>query len=180
MQYFKGDPIEIKFDEAGAPLLDGISADRTEFFNDAYDTAPLGDLLQVTGRAPLSNAIPNDIWRGSFAEIFNSFLLAGSAESYLTVFRKIFGENVEVTFTIPGPGKLLIYIVTSDLETFHWVGRHVEDNAYVYDNIVTQDGDQLIFQSIKGFQSEYELNAMLFEMVPAGIWTVITLTFGGA
>jgi hypothetical protein len=60
------------------------------------------------------------------------------------------------------------------------VARVIESNAYVYYNVITQDGvDQIVFQSIQGFTTQYELERMLFEMVPAGIFTDIDLTFTG-
>lgn len=179
MQYFKpNDEKEIKMVEAGSPPFDAKSAELDDFFEGCYSTFPLGDLLWESGRSPLSNAIVQSIFRQSFPEIFEAFTVAGSFESYLTVFSKIFGEDAEVTFTVPAPGKLEISIVATGIELSPFITRYIEDNAYVFDNIVDEEGDNIVFQTIQGFQTQYELERMLFEMVPAGIYTEISLTIG--
>jgi len=178
MEYFKGDATEQKFYNAGKPAFDAIDTQQAAFLSGAFSTAPLGELIFDSGRSPLANAINRDIFRLSFKEIFDSFVYAGAAESYLTVFRKIFGNDVEVTFTVPAPGKLTIDIVAEGVELTNFVGRYIEDNQYLFDEMITQDGDNIAFQTIKGFESQYELEQMLFEMVPAGIFTDINLTLG--
>ncbi len=179
MQNFKGDPLELKFQAAGGGVMDLVAIQRDAFFDSAYDTQPLGDLLYNVDRVPLSKAIKQSIFRDAYTAIFEAFIVAGSFESYLTVFRKIFGTDVQVTFTVPAPGKLQIDIVSSGLETSNFVARTVVDNSYVYDNVIYDDGvntDNIVFQTVKGFQSQYELQQMLFEMVPGGVFTEITLS----
>lgn len=178
MQNYKGDALELKFRAVHETVGGALSFQKGLFFDDAYNCFELGSLLYDEKRAPLANAIPRDIFRESFATIFQQFLEAGSAESYLYVFRKIFGDEVEVTFTVPAPGKLVIDIVATGFELSPFVARRIQDNAYVYDQIVDFDGNRIVFQTIKGFQSQYELEQMLFEMVPAGIFTDINLTVG--
>lgn len=177
-QFFKGDEKELKFFNAGKTIFENLSVQKDLFFDDAYACFVLGELLYDSARAPLSNAIPREIFRESFSAIFDSFILAGSFESYLTVFRKVFGEDVEVTFTVPAPGKLQIAIVASGVETYDFIARHIVSNAYVFDEVVDDEGDNIVFKSVKGLESEYELEQMLFEMVPAGIYTEISLTIG--
>lgn len=177
-QFYKGDEKELKMFNSGNPPILNLESGKDEFFDNAYRAYPLGDVLYDSGRAPLANAIPRDIFRESFATIFSSFLQAGSFETYLEVFRNIFSEDVEVTFTVPAPGKLNIDIVATGLAVFDLIGRTIQDDTYVIDEIVDYDGNNLVGQSFKGFETEYELKQMLFEMVPAGIYTQITLTVG--
>ena len=175
MQLYKGDATELKFDAAGEPIMSELSLQKELFFEGAYSAAPLGDLIFDDLRSPLSNAIAKDIFRIAFSEIFEAFVQVGTFEAYLTVFRKIFGEDVDVTFTVPAPGKLLIDILANEVELTDFIARYIEDNAYILDEVIDDEGDNIAFQSIKGFTSEYELNQMLFEMVPDGIYTEITL-----
>lgn len=177
-QYFKGDPEELKYYAVGQPLMDIVSGEKDDFFDDAYACALLGELIYDNGLSPLANAISRDIFRTSFSTVFDAFIVAGSFYSYLTVFEKIFGEDVEVTFTVPAPGKLQIDIVAAGVEESTFVARQIESNAYVFYEILDQEDDNLVVQTIKGFQSQYELEQMLFEMVPAGIYTEITLSLG--
>lgn len=177
-QFFKGDAVEKKFYDSGNPIVSNLEIGKDDFFDGAYECFKLGEVLYDSGRAPLANAIPRDIFREAFASIFDSFLVAGSFESYLTVFKTIFGDDVDVTFTVPAPGKLQIDIVASGLALFDLIGRSIQDDVYVIDEIIDQDGNNIAGQSIKGFDTQYELEQMLFEMVPDGIYTEITLTVG--
>lgn len=177
-QFYKGDDTERKFYGSAAPIISNLETAKDEFFEYAYQTYKLGEVLYDSGRAPLANAIPRDIFREAFATIFDSFLEAGSFETYLSVFRNIFGDDVQVTFTVSAPGKLKIDIIAAGLALFDLIGRSIQNDVYVLDNIVDYDNNQVVGQSIKGFETQYEVEQMLFEMVPAGIFTQITLTVG--
>lgn len=178
MQYFKGDALELKMIACAQTIIDQISDQKTLFFDNAYESYPLGDVLFDTGRSPLSNAIPRTIFRESFNQIFTSFTVAGSFDSYIDVFTKIFGDTVEITFTIPNPGELNIDIVADGVLISDFIARTIVADAYVNDNVVDDEDDQIVFQTVKGFESQYELEQMLKKMVPAGIYTEITLTLG--
>lgn len=179
VQYFKGDETELKFDNAGSAVIEPLTSEKVEFFEGAYECFVLGELLWDNNLSPLARAIPRVIFREAFASIFESFRVAGTFESYLTVFRQIFGDDVEVTFTVPAAGKLQIAIVASGIELFDALTRYIENNEYVLDELIDDEGDNIAFQAIKGFETQAELERMLFEMVPDGIWTQISLTVGG-
>lgn len=176
MQYFKGDALELKMYESGKGAMDAVSLSLDEFYDDAYDSQPFGDLIAANDFAPLSKAIALAIFRASFNEVFNAFVKFGTFESYISVFKKIFGDDVDIVFEVPGPGQLNIDIQTANLEIANFVARRIVGNAWVYDQVVDQDGDKILFRSVKGFTSQYELQQMLFELVPAGVYTEITLT----
>lgn len=176
MQNFKGDVLELKFINSADPICTTVSTDKTNFYNSAYLVQDLGGMIYDSGRAPLSNAIDREIFIQSFAEIFDAFVQVGTAEAYLTVFRKVFGEDVDVTFAVPGPGQLNIDIIAVGLDLNNFAVRSIVDNAYVLDDVVTQDDENIVISTLKGFQSQYELEQMLFEMVPAGIYTQISLS----
>lgn len=181
MQYFKeSDATEKKYVNAAGPVLDDLSAEKDAMHAGAYASAKLGEIIYDSKRSPLSNAIKREIFRIAFAEIFNAFVVAGSFESYITVFQRIFGTGVSITFTVPAAGKLTVAIIASEIEVSNAVMRYIDSNAYVFDNLVDYDGANLLFQTVKGFQSQYELEQMLFEIVPAGIFTSISLTIAGA
>jgi hypothetical protein len=179
MEKFKpNDPIEDKFINVARATFNSAIAQRVLFFEKAYASFPLGDILINTKRAPLTNAIKQDIFREAFKEIFEAFISGGTFESYLTVFRRIFGESVSVEFVVPDPGKLEINIESDGVLLSDFVARYIEDNAYVFDEIVDDEEDNIVFQTVKGFETQYELEQMLFEMVPGGIYTQISLTVG--
>jgi len=178
-QYFKGDDQELKMVASATPILVQASAQKDTFYNEAYIAQPLGDLIYNSERSPLANAIDPIIYRETFPEIFDAFVVAGTFESYLSVFRKIFGDDVVVLFVISAPGKLQINIEAAGTETSPFVARYIdESDSYVFDDVVDEVGDFIAFQTVKGFTAQYELEQMLFELVPAGIFTEINLTIG--
>jgi hypothetical protein len=177
-QYFKGDSLEIKFDAAGEVLISNIALQLDAFLADAYESQPFGDIIFADGRSPLANAISQDIYRETFNEVFSQFSVAGSFESYISVFEKIFGDSVDITLTVPGDGRLQIDIIAEGVDLNDAVARRIENNQYVLDELIDYEDDNIAFQKIKGFQSQYELEQMLFEMVPAGVFTEISLTLG--
>lgn len=184
MEYFKGDTDEQKVFAAGEEIFNTLSTQKDLFEEGAFETAPLGDMIWESGRSPLSNAISQAIFRLSFKEIFDAFVAAGTFEGYITVFKKIFGDDVTIVFAVPAAGKLQINIEAEGVELTDFVARVIgEDGRYEYDVVsaydTDQDEDTIAFQTIKGFQSQYELERMLREMVPGGVWTEISLTLGG-
>lgn len=180
MQFFKGDDDEKKFASSMVPTLEALSTSKSEMFDGLYTTGPLGDLIYSSNRSPLATAIRQEIFRVAFNEIFTAFISAGSFESYLTVFRKIFGTDVNIQFAVPGPGKLNIAIIASSITVDNLVARYIESEVYLFDELIDYDGNNIAVGTIKGFQSQYELETMLFEMVPNGIFTTISLSFGGS
>lgn len=180
MQYFKGDAQELKVDAGGTEIMDAIGAQLDLFFDECYEAYPLGDVLFESGRTPLANAIPQDIFRSSFPAIYDAFVAAGTFEAYLFVFEQIFGSDVTVTFTVPAAGKLNIDILAAGIELNNFASREIEENEFVYSDIIEElHTDEIMFQTIVGFKSQYELEQMLYEMVPAGVFTVISLDLIG-
>jgi len=178
VQFFKGNDTEIKVASVGSDVADLLSIQRDLFLDGAYGCGPLGDLLHDTDRTPLARGIKIEIFRTFFQELFDSFVHCGTFESYITVFTAIFGDDTEITFTVPGNGKLDIDVVATDVTLANFVSRYVDGTSYVFDNMVTEDGDNIMFQYLIGFKTQYELEQLLFEMVPMGVYTTITLTIG--
>lgn len=177
-QFFKGDATELKYYNCAKSILELMQAQKDTMFDECYGCFILGELLYDNNYAPLANAIPREIFRESFEVLFDSFLTAGSFESYLVVFKQVFGDDVEVTFTVPAPGKLEIDIVATGLAIYGLTVREIVDDAYELFTLIDDEDDRIVVQSVKGFETQYELEQMLFEMVPAGIFTDIDLTVG--
>lgn len=180
VEFFKdNDAEELKYYNSAAPILNQLSNSKSDLYNFAYFTYMLGDLIHESDRSPLAKNIKKTLFRQIFQNLFSSFAYAGSFESYITVFKAIFGESTNVEFTIPGPGKLNILIEPEGVILNNFAVRSIVDDAYVYDNLLTNDwSDKIMLQTIQGVETEYELEQMLYEMVPAGIYTEFTLTVG--
>lgn len=178
MQFFKGDDTEQKIYLIGSPIMDALSAQKDAFLAGAFTAGPLGELIYQDSRSPLANAIDEDVFTESFPIVFDAFIAGGSFESYLTVFRNVFGDDVVVTFTVPAAGRLQIDIAATGVELSDMLARTISGVSYTYDEVVDRVLDNIAFRTVKGFITQYELEQMLFEMVPAGIFTEITLNVG--
>ena len=178
MQYFKGDELEIKFVETGEPIISQVSGQLDLLEAGAYTCPALGNIIYDNSLSPLSNAILKSIFRETFNDLFASFVGAGTFENYISVFKKIFGDDVEVVFTVPAAGKLNIDITAAGIELSNFITRYIVDNEYFFDEIIDGVSDNIAFQTVKGFETQYELEQMLFELVPGGIYTEISLTLG--
>jgi hypothetical protein len=176
MKFFKGDETEIKIYDAFEALLSSLEVEKDELYEFAYVAKSLGDAIFLSGKSPLTNAISQEVFRDSFSSLFSYFKQVGTAEAYINVFKQIFGDSVEVLFTVPGPGKLNITVDANEVELSDFVAREIDNNTYLYQPVIDHLGNNIAFQTVAGLQSEAEVNTMLFEMVPQGIFTQITLT----
>lgn len=177
LQPFKpNDEIEPRVRDCALNVLNTLGAERDTMYGEAWLAAPLGDVLYALGRDPMVGVITPDIYRVAFPAIHQLFTRPGTFEYYLTVFRAIFGDAVEIEFTVPGPGKLLINAHALDPETFYLLARKIVSNVYQYSRITTEAGDPIIAVGTKGIKTQQEMDALIFEISVAGVWTVCTLT----
>lgn len=176
MQAFKEtDEIELRVSGIFTPKLNEISQDLTQFFNEAYVSYMLGDVLFDLDRSPLADSITKDVFRSSYFAIHQLNTRPGTFEFYLDVFKAVFGEDVVVEFSIPGPGKLQINIEAITIVENYLMARRIENGGYVYYNLVTQDGDFIMAQVADGPKTQSEVDAIMIELVPQGIWVNTTL-----
>lgn len=177
LQRFKeNDLTEKKYIDAMMPALTGIGASLDEFWEDAYECYLLGDVLYELGRDPMSGVITQDIYRQSFPAIHQLFTRPGTFEFYLTVFRSIWGDAVDVTFAIPSPGVLTINAEVLDIGTFDFVAREIVDNAYQYNPVVDEASDFIQFRDTVGIKNQSEIDALMNELSPEGVIVITTLT----
>jgi hypothetical protein len=173
--FSSNDATEAKFRELVA-ALEPLGAARDAFYADAYTAYPLGSVLYALKRSPLTRILTEETFRKSFASIYEFFTRPGTFEFYLSLLRTIFGEGAIITFTVPAPGKLEIDIdvLSAELETF--LARRIVDNEYVYDTVVDEAADQVLFQGVVGVATQAELDKLMAELRVDGIYTTATLT----
>lgn len=177
MQKFKEyDLTEQKVINAFMPLLNLLGSDRDEFFNTAYQSGPLGGILFDLQKTPLLTVIKREVFVESFFGIYDFFTRPGTFEFYLLIFRTVWGENVDVQFSIPAPGRLHVDIEASANNLVQFSARSIISDVYVYDEIVDRNGDFIMFQTYQGIQSQGEVNEFLKEIYTAGIFVDINFT----
>ncbi len=175
MEFFKGDSTELKFHEAGLAATEIVSFEKDTFFSTVFESECFGDVLYDLKLTPLSYSIPKENYRDVFWVIFNQFPLTGTFEVFILAFKAVFGPDVEINFTVPDPGKLLIDISATGLILSDFIAREIVDNVYEFNEVIDDEGDNIAFLSLKGFANQYQVERMLFEMVVAGIYVEVTL-----
>lgn len=176
-QKFKGDAKELKFIAVGEPVFDLTDISLDEFYADGFDCAPLLLMLYDEKRMPFSNRIPRAAFVDFIREALKQFPVTGIFESYIFVLKSVFGQDTDIFFDVPAPGKLEIEVDALASSEFDFIAREFIDGVYVFSNMVDYDGNILTFRGVPGISSEYELNLLFSEIMPAGIVPTISLEF---
>ncbi len=162
---------------AGRPPLDLCSAELDAYFAGCYEAADFLLMLYDSARMPFSDRVPRESFVSFMLQAIPNFPVTGTFESYLFILRSIFGANTDVLFDVPAAGKLSMLVNAAASLEFDLVVREFVDGAYVFYNLETQDEEQIEARGIAGIDSQAQLEALLAEIIPAGIWPDITLGF---
>lgn len=171
MQAFKqSDATEIKVRDCALPLLTDLGGERDAMLAGAFTCFELGDVFVELNNSPLADVIAPESFRSSYYAIHQLFTRPGTFEFYIDVFRAIFGTEVDIEFVIPGPGQLQINIASLSVLLEDFLARSIVDDAYVFDEVVDHDGDSISFQGRLGIKTQSEIDALMVELHPAGIF----------
>lgn len=183
VQKFKGDALELKMIACAEPALSITGAALDDFYQGAYDADDFILGLYDAGRMPFSQRIGRDVFISFIKKALANFPTIGTFDSYLFILWEIFGTESEITFTVPAPGKLEIAVNAISDTTFESLVRELTPGSggtsYSYDlfTLSTMDGYDIAFRGISGIETEYELNLLFAEIIPAGIVPTISLEF---
>lgn len=158
------------------PSLETLGTDHDTLFAEAFACYLLGDVLYDLGRDPLADVITRPVYRTAFPAIHDLFTRPGTFEFYLEVFRKIFTDDVDVEFVIPGPGQLEINVSSLTLEESYIMARQIVDDAYVYHRVVTSDlNEPIMAVGVKGIKTQKEIDGLIVEISAHGVFTTANL-----
>lgn len=171
-QNFKGDATESKMYAVGEPILDLIHLAKDEFYAQGFTAAQFLLMLYDEERIPFSQRIPRDAFVAFFREMQAYSNFTGTFETYLFVLRGIFGQVAEINFDVPNPGELEISINTTNTVEHAMFG---DDGGDFF--LVDDDDNQMVGDQIAGITSQYELDLLFKEIVPAGINPTVAISF---
>lgn len=177
VQYFKGDPKELKMKAVADPLFDLTDATLDDFYQGGFESSPFLLAMYDDLRVPFSERITRDSFVEFVKNTLSNFPFTGTFEIYLAVLTSIFGTESEIRLTVPSPGKLAIDVEAVSNSTFTFLGREFVNGAFQFFDVTDSDGDTFIFRGILGIDTEYELGLLFSELMPAGIIPQITLGF---
>lgn len=174
-QKFKGDLTELMFEAAGAKAFDLTSTSLDQFFDSAYVTSDFLLMLYDAGRMPFSDRVPRESFVAFITQALPMAQVTGTFEAYIFTIKSIFGQESEILFDVPAPGKIDITVNSAASLTFEAQGREFGDGVFTFFGMQTSDGYLIEFRGIAGIDSEAELLQLLSELIPAGIYPTVTL-----
>lgn len=177
-QKFKGDAIELKMESVAIPVFDLTDSALDQFYQNGFESTPFLLMLYDEKRIPFSERVGRDAFVVFIIETFKNFPFIGTFDTYLFIIRAIFGDLSTIVFDVPVPGKLSIEVnATSSLE-FDFIAVEPDGvggfNIY---EVTDSTGLTLGFRGIAGIDTEYELELLFSEIMPAGITPDIALSF---
>ena len=173
-QYFKGDNLEMNMAGAAYEVLGRLREEMRAWFDGAYSSAGLGEILYDNHLVPLTRAVARDIFIKNYGSILKKWEYVGSFESYLYVFTQIFGPDTAISFNKLAPGALEINITTKQTQLFGWLASLNSDD-YVSDH----EGNHLNLRQVVGIGDFYEVQSVLDSLNPAGIFLRVNFTLIG-
>lgn len=180
-QYFKGDELELKIEGAAKPVFDRLFTELKAWFDGAYSSAGLGEVLYDNNLVPLTRAVARDIFIKNYGQILEKWEYVGSFESYIYVFTQIFGPGTVITFNRLAPGALEINITAQQTQLFAWLANlqasqsGQEEASYITDN----GGRRIALRTVVGIGDFYEVQSVLDSLNPAGIFLRVNFTLQG-
>jgi hypothetical protein len=181
VQNFKiGDEKELKMQASGEPAFASTEAALDQFYAEGPDSNAFVLSLYDQGRMPFSKRVSRAAFVDFFQEAVSRFPFAGSFESYIFILQQLFGADSTIEFTVPAPGKLEIE-VNAAVDILHEaMVRELDEEGtgYTLFNLADSEGDDIVFSGVSGIETEYELQLLLAELIPGGIFPTITLNFG--
>lgn len=180
-QYFKGDTTEKKM----AAVFDGIdsviSESKDDFFENFQTSKPFILSLYDINAVPFTSLVPRDIYYDFIYELLERYPVTGTFDFYLAILLRIFGDRASIFFTVSSPGKLDIEVVgSSDIESELLFSEFNFDTfSSETGELITHAGDVMTAVGFPGISTQYQLNQIISQIIPAGISPTITLTFAG-
>lgn len=177
-QNFKGDITELKYQAAGSKPFEITRVSLHEFFVGAFDCDEFLLMLYDSGRMPFSNRVPREAFVNFIRQAIPDFPATGTFEVYIFMIRALFGSTATIQFTVPGPGKLDIEVnAPGSSLVFDWVVKEIVGGATILSQLVTHDDEEFQLNGISGIETEAQLKVLIAELMPAGIYTTLALTF---
>ncbi len=176
-QNFKGDPLELKMIAAGQPAFAVCESALDDFNQNSYIAADFLLMLYDSGRMPFSDRVPRESFVTFFRQAIVKFPFTGTFECYIFILTSIFGDGSTILFNIPAAGKLDILVNAASTLSFDFIFREFIGGAYVFSNFTDDDDNPIQARAISGIDSEYRLNLLLDEILPAGVFTDVSLSF---
>lgn len=150
----RDDVFENKFISVWLTLWNQTLADLQNYYNLAYESQALGQIIFDNDLADIAKIISRDLFIKTYWQIFSEQTKNGTLDAHLYILYAIFGGDATIVVENPAPLHTIYHIATNSIELSQWTTTQG-------DNIVTTSGDYLKFRSILQALTNEALTALL-------------------
>lgn len=150
----RDDIFENKFINVWLSLWNQTLADLQNYYNLAYESRGLGQIIFDNDLADIAKIISRDLFVKTYWQIFREQAKNGTIDAHLYILYSIFGGDATIMVENPAPLHTIFHIATNSIELNQW-------KTTQGDNMVTTAGDYLKFRSLLQDLSNEALTALL-------------------
>lgn len=154
VQKLINDREENKFFNVWLQLFQQTMSDLQDYYNLVYESNLLGALIFDNQLSEIAKIINRELFIKTYWQIFNEETKNGTVDAHLYILYAIFGSNATIYVDQVSPLYVRYLIQTNTITLNNWLTKHG-------DQMVTKNGDRLMFRSILSGLTNAELENLL-------------------
>lgn len=154
VQKLINDREENKFFNVWLQLFQQTMSDLQDYYNLVYESNLLGALIFDNQLSEIAKIINRELFIKTYWQIFNEETKNGTVDAHLYILYAIFGSNATIFVDQQSPLYVRYLIQTNTITLNNWLTKQG-------DQMVTKNGDRLMFRSILSGLTNAELENLL-------------------
>lgn len=154
VQKLINDKEENKFFNVWLQLFQQTMSDLQDYYNLVYESNLLGALIFDNQLSEIAKIINRELFIKTYWQIFNEETKNGTVDAHLYILYAIFGSNATIFVDQQSPLYVRYLIQTNTITLNNWLTKQG-------DQMVTKNGDRLMFRSILSGLTNAELENLL-------------------
>lgn len=154
VQKLINDREENKFFNVWLQLFQQTMSDLQDYYNLVYESNLLGALIFDNQLSEIAKIINRELFIKTYWQIFNEETKNGTVDAHLYILYAIFGSNATIYVDQVSPLYVRYLIQTNTITLNNWLTKQG-------DQMVTKNGDRLMFRSILSGLTNAELENLL-------------------
>lgn len=154
VQKLINDREENKFFNVWLQLFQQTMSDLQDYYNLVYESQLLGALIFDNQLSEIAKIINRELFIKTYWQIFNEETKNGTVDAHLYILYAIFGSNATIFVDQQSPLYVRYLIQTNTITLNNWLTKQG-------DQMVTKNGDRLMFRSILSGLTNAELENLL-------------------
>lgn len=154
VQKLINDKEENKFFNVWLQLFQQTMSDLQDYYNLVYESNLLGALIFDNQLSEIAKIINRELFIKTYWQIFNEETKNGTVDAHLYILYAIFGSNATIFVDQVSPLYVRYLIQTNTITLNNWLTKQG-------DQMVTKNGDRLMFRSLLSGLTNAELENLL-------------------